>query len=91
MSSVTLLNLLSGQAEVVEASLGCDVDTGLASGLEKGNALGSGKMDDVEVEVRSNVRLAENLLDGVCFESRRSGLEEGLVSVELTGGSKGCF
>jgi hypothetical protein len=91
VSSVTLLDLLSGQAEVVEASLGCDVDSRLASGLEKRNALGSGEVDDVEVKVRSNVRLAENLLDGVCFESRRSRLKEGLVGAELTSRGKGRF
>jgi hypothetical protein len=43
------------------------------------------------VELRSNVRLAENLLDGVCFESRRSRLEEGLVGAELTSRGKGRF
>jgi hypothetical protein len=91
VSSVALLDLLGGQTEVVEASLSCNVDSGLASGLEERDALGSGKVNDVKVEVGSNMRLAENLLDGVCFESRRSRLEECLVGVELTGGSEGCF
>jgi hypothetical protein len=91
VSSVTLLNLLGSQAEVVEAGLGSDVDSGLASGLEERDALGSGEVNDVEVELRSNVRLAENLLDSVSFESRRSRLEECLVGVELAGGSERCF
>ncbi|KAI6756218.1 hypothetical protein HG530_011954 [Fusarium avenaceum] len=84
VSSIALLDLFGSQTEVVEAGLGCDVDTRLASGLEERNALRSRKMNDVKVQRRSNVRLADNLLDGVCFESRRSRFEEGLVSVEFT-------
>jgi hypothetical protein len=41
-------------------------------------------MNDVKVQRGGDVRLAENLLDGVCFESRRPRFEESLVSVEFT-------
>jgi hypothetical protein len=48
-------------------------------------------MNDVKVQRRSDVRLAENLLNGVRFESRRSRFEEGLVCVEFTSRSQGGF
>ena len=91
VAGITILDVVRGETEVVEARLSCDVDAAGAGVTQDRDSLGGRQVDDVQVQLRGEVGHGENLLNGIGLKCGRARLEEGRVAGELTLGGQGWF
>lgn len=88
MTSVAVLDVLGGEAQVVEARLGCDVDSVLPRLLQDWDALGRRKVHDVQVQLWRQVGQRQDLLYRARLKNRRPRVEKCVVGGQLASGGQ---
>ena len=88
VASVAVGYVFGGQGQVVEAGFCCDLHAAVAGFSQEGDGLDGGEVDDVQWEIWSQVCEGEDLFNGVGFECRRAGGQEGRVGRQRPGGGQ---